>query len=114
MPFIHAKFSCDVTPQQEENIKTKLGKAISVLSGKSESYLMVQIEGNCHLYFQGNNEENSAIFEVSVFGSASKHDYVKLTGELCDIAFDELSIQSNRTYVKFMETDNWGYDSFMF
>ena len=50
MPFIHVKVSEKVTDSQIETVKTELGKAISLLPGKSEGYLMVLIAAGCQLY----------------------------------------------------------------
>ncbi|MBR2715833.1 MAG: hypothetical protein IKB73_06495 [Ruminococcus sp.] len=113
MPFIDAKFSTPVTDAQEETIKRRLGEAITLI-GKSEAYLMVQIQDNCKLYFKGNKDDNSAFFEVKLLGKSTKENYEKLTQRLCEIASDELSIPSNRVYVKFEEVEYWGYDSFVF
>ena len=113
MPFIDARFSASVSKTQEENIKTRLGEAITLI-GKSEAYLMVQIQDNCKLYFKGNDDENSAFFEVKLLGKSTKPNYEKLCKALCEIANEELSIPTNRVYVKFEEVEYWGYDSFIF
>ena len=52
MPFICAKISEPLTEIQFEMIKSDLGKAISLLPGKSEAYLMVEVEDKCQLYFR--------------------------------------------------------------
>ena len=113
MPFIDARFSTPVNEVQEENIKTKLGEAITLI-GKSEAYLMVQIQGDCKLYFKGNKDDESAYFEVKLLGKSTKANYEKLTAALCELAAEELGIPSNRVYVKFEEIEYWGYDSFVF
>ncbi len=113
MPFIDARFSTPVSSQQELSIKKRLGEAITLI-GKSEAYLMVQIQSDCKLYFRGNNDEDSAFFEVKLLGKSTKEKYEALTSALCDIASQELSIPTNRVYVKFEECEYWGYDSFMF
>ena len=113
MPFIDARFSTPVDGEKEVSIKKKLGEAITLI-GKSEAYLMVQIQSDCKLYFKGNNDEESAFFEVKLLGKSTKANYEKLTAALCEIASEELSIPTNRVYVKFEEVEYWGYDSFMF
>lgn len=113
MPFIDARFTTSVDKEKSENIKSKLGEAITLI-GKSEAYLMVQIEGDCNLYFKGNNDADSAYFEVKLLGKSTKANYEKLTAALCEIAESELGIKGNRVYVKFDENEYWGYDSFMF
>lgn len=113
MPFIDARFSTPVDAQKEEIIKQKLGKAISLI-GKSEAYLMVQIQGDCNLYFKGNKDADSAYFEVKLLGKSTKANYETLTKALCELASEELNINGNRVYVKFEEVEYWGFDSFMF
>ena len=71
MPFIDARFSTPVDKIKEEAIKSRLGQAISLI-GKSEAYLMVQIQDNCKLYFKGNKDEESAYFEVKLLGKSTK------------------------------------------
>ena len=41
MPFINAKVTVKMSEEKKETIKEKLGKAISTIPGKSESWLMV-------------------------------------------------------------------------
>lgn len=113
MPFINAKFSDTVTPEKEIEIKTALGEAITLL-GKPERYLMVEIEDNRRLYFGGRNDQPIAYFDVSLLHSAPRQSYEKLTARLCEIAKEYMNVDGSNVYVKFEETENWGYDSFMF
>lgn len=113
MPFIDARFSTPVNEKQQVAIKTRLGEAISLI-GKSEAYLMVQIQSDCNIYFKGNKDDDSAFFEVKLLGKSTKANYEKLTAALCEIASEELAIPTNRVYVKFEEVEYWGYDSFVF
>lgn len=113
MPFIHAKFTGTVTPEKETELKSALGEAITLL-GKPERYLMVEIEDNRRLYFGGKNDQPIAFFDVSLLHSAPRASYEKLTARLCEIAKDTMDVDGGNVYVKFEETENWGYDSFMF
>ena len=113
MPFINAKFSSAVSEQKEKEIKTALGEAIALI-GKPERYLMVEIEDNRRLYFGGSNTEPIAFFDVSLLHSAPRASYEKLTARLCEIARDTMGVDGSNVYVKFEETENWGYDGFMF
>ncbi len=113
MPYINAKFTGTVTPEKETEIKSALGEAITLL-GKPERYLMVEIEDNRRLYFGGKNDQPIAFFDVSLLHSAPRASYEKLTARLCEIAKDTMNVDGGNVYVKFEETENWGYDSFMF
>ena len=113
MPFINAKFSSTVSPDQEIALKAAFGEAITLL-GKSERYLMVQIEDDCRLYFGGRNDAPIAFFDVSLLHSAPRKSYEALTERLCGIAKDVMDVDGGNVYVKFEETENWGYNRFMF
>ena len=55
MPFINSKISTPISIEQEQALKTRLGQAISIVPGKSESWLMLGFEPNYNLYFRGSN-----------------------------------------------------------
>lgn len=54
MPFINSRVSVPVMARQQASVKEKLGKAISIIPGKSEKGLMVEFANDCDIYFQGN------------------------------------------------------------
>lgn len=110
MPFINSKVTVSMTEEQKETIKTRLGKAISLVPGKSEHWLMIGFEDNYTLYFQGNKSEASAFVEVKIYGKASPSVYDDLTSEISMILNEELGIPENRIYVQYTEVDNWGWN----
>ncbi len=110
MPYIDAKVSVAMSPTQEENIKQQLGKAISLIPGKSEAWLMLNIQSECHLYFQGTNAEPAAMVEVKLLGSAAPAAYQNMTAEVTKIISSELSIPQNRIFVKYDEIAHWGWN----
>ncbi len=110
MPCIETKTNVPIGAEKEKILKEKLGKAISLLPGKSESWLMLTFEENCHIYFRGKGEEKLAYVEVSVFGSAPGEAYERLTREITDILSNELGIPSDGVYVKYSETQHWGWN----
>ena len=114
MPYINVKVSSSLNDEKIEQIKTRLGKAISLFPGKSEAYLMVNIEDNCNLYFKGNNSAPTSFTEVAIFGSANKTDCENVTAEICNILEEIADVPPDRSYVKFEYSDKWGYNGFMF
>lgn len=110
MPFINSRVSLTMTDTQKEAVKEKLGQAISIIPGKSETWLMLEFADNCDLYFQGNQTSPTAFIEVKVFGSIQKEYSEQLTQAICDIYETELNIEKNRIYVKYEETDMWGWN----
>lgn len=109
MPFIEVKTNQNV----DKAIKLELGNAITAIPGKSEAWLMVSLEGNKDMYFKGSNEP-CAMFDVSIFGSASDSAYDDLTKRLCAISEKYLGVSPDRTYVKYTEISHWGYNNFNF
>ena len=113
MPYIMTKTSVSVSPEQEKNLKTKLGSAITAL-GKGEAWLMLEFEDNCRLWFRGEQAEPLAMVEVSLFGKASDAQYDKMTRLVCDALQAELGIDPEGIYVKYEEVGHWGYNGFNF
>lgn len=110
MPFIDSKISCKITKEQEERVKEKLGEIISVIPGKSESWLMVGFEDEYTLYFKGKKPEKAAFVEVKLYGKSDKNAYNKLTTLICDVFQDEIGIPASNIYVKYEEVSVWGYN----
>ena len=109
MPFINTKTNIAISKEKEETIKTKFGKAISII-GKSESWLMVNFEDNSKIYFKGDNSSPIAFVEVSLYGKSSSSSYNTLTREITMILNEELSISPDKIYVKYSEIENWGWN----
>ena len=110
MPFIGSKVTVKISNEKEEIIKKKLGEAIQLIPGKSETFLMLGFEDDYSLYFGGEKLEKGAFVEVKVFGKASKDAYAKLTSAICNIYEEELGIPQNKIYVKYEEVENWGWN----
>lgn len=110
MPYISTKTTVSLSPEQREVIKTKLGKAIELIPGKNESWLMLDFEDNCSMYFKGSNDKPLAFVDVKLFGKASAEAYSKLTKGITDIIRDELGVNPDCTYVKYEEVTTWGWN----
>lgn len=109
MPYINVKTNVAVSKETETAIKSSLGNAITAIPGKSEGWLMVGIEPEHILYFRGDNSP-AAMVEVSIYGNASSNSLSVLTSNITGILIDNLGISSDRIYVSYMSTDNWGWN----
>ncbi len=109
MPFINVKTNAEVSKEKAEIIKSDLGLSITAIPGKSEGWLMVGIEDNVRLYFRG-TDEPAAMVEVSLYGNASSNSLSVLTSNITGILTDNLGISSDRIYVSYMSTENWGWN----
>ncbi len=113
MPFINTRTSCEITKEKETAIKAQLGEAITLI-GKSESWLMLNFQDNCRLYFKGDNTQNMAMVEVALLGKATDSEYNALTAKITEIISKELSIAPSSIYIKYEEVGHWGYSGFNF
>ena len=109
MPYIRTQVSTPLSSEQEQSLTQKLGQAIPHL-GKTESWLMLGFEENCHLYFQGNQSAPTAFIEIKLFGKASNAMYDQMTQAVTNIISQELSIPANRIYVQYEECAHWGWN----
>lgn len=110
MPFIDSKISVPITEEKKQIIKDRLGKAIELIPGKSEQWLMVGFDNNYSLYFQGKDSGRIAFVEVKLFGGASDEAYNNLTGAICNIFEQELEIPSDKIYITYEEISSWGWN----
>lgn len=109
MPYIEARITEKLTDAQKDALKTKLGKAISIMH-KSESHLMVGLEDGFTLYFSGKALDKGAFVSIDTFGEPASSDCDKMTGEVCKILKEDLDIPSNNVYVKYGYSNDWGWN----
>ena len=109
MPYISTKTNVPVSESQRKNLERKLGKAIELIPGKSESWLMLSFEPEIAMAFQG-SEAPTAMVEVKLFGSASSKAYDDMSDAVTKILSEELGIPGARIYVKYEECAVWGWN----
>lgn len=109
MPFINVKTNVSVSEEQKTSIKSAMGRAITAIPGKSESWLMVGIEPEYALWFKG-EDTPAAMVEVSVFGSPSSDALGALTSHITGILTDNIGVPADRIYVKYTSTADWGWN----
>lgn len=114
MPYIRTTVSKEMTQENIDSIKAKLGEAIALIPGKSEAWLMLAFEDNVSMYFKGDCSEEYAYIEVSLFGSTSDAAYDRLTAAISEIINEELGINRENIYIKYEETNHWGWNGVNF
>lgn len=107
MPFIISKVNVSISDEQKLQLKKLLGKAIELISGKNENYLMASFEQNCKIYLRGENQP-CAFIEVSIFGTEDHVGYDKFTAAVTKIFNDVLKIPAQNIYLKFEDIIAWG------
>ncbi len=110
MPFIHTRVNRPISKEKENLLAKAFGEAIQLIPGKSESWLMLQFEENCRLWFRGDEKEALAFVKVQVFGKSSADAYDALTGRLCELIEQHLAIPQDHIYISYEENSHWGWN----
>lgn len=108
MPFIDVKLTKTLVPEKKDELKAQLGSAIALFPGKSESWLMCNIDDGKAMYFQGKGGD-CAFVEVKLFGAVSAGAADKFTAEMCNI-MEKYGIPSERVYVRYEGGESWGWN----
>lgn len=107
MPFINIETNAEITTEKADILKSKCGKAITLLPGKNENGLMLSFEGGKTM-FKAGKADLSAFIEVRIYGNSTKDAYDALTVELTKIMNDEFEITAGNVYINYMEFPMWG------
>lgn len=107
MPFILSKVNVPVSPEQEQTLKTRLGKAIALVPGKSEEYLFLSFEDSCHLYLRGDNSRPMAYLTASIFGNEDHGGFSAFAAEVTEIYKEVLGVAPEDCYIKFDDISSW-------
>lgn len=108
MPFIISRVSNTINKEQEIELKTRIGKAIQLVPGKSEEYLLLEFEDNCRLYLKGDNSSPIAYIEASIWGNENHLGYDRFTAEITKIFNEVLDIKPENIYIKYSDIVDWG------
>lgn len=112
MPFVIARVNVSVSREQEREIKTILGRAIELVPGKSEQYLMLGFEGDYHFWLRGEDSRPAAYIEVSIFGNEGHLGYEDFTREITRAFRGVLDIPPENVYIKYDDISVWGVNGF--
>ena len=110
MPYIEAKISKKITKEEEVQLKSALGQAISIIPGKSEQWLMLGFQDEVHMYFRGDDSEPVAFVEVRIYGGPNRDAFERMTAEITRIFGEVLGIAADHMYIKYSATPDWGWN----
>lgn len=114
MPFIMSKVNVPIDAKQEIKLKSRLGKAMELLPGLSEKYLLAGFESDCHFYLRGKNDEPIAYIEVSIFGNGNHLGYENFSVAVTKIFVEVLHIPPQNIYIKFNDIAAWSVGGMFF
>ena len=113
MPFIKVITNQNLGTDTQTEIRKSLGQAIRLIPGKSETWLMVEIEEAKNLSFQGTGDP-CAMVEIKLYGRSDKKNYDNLTAKVTSIVSKAADVDEDRVYVEYEETPYWGMGGYNF
>lgn len=108
MPYINVTTTEKIPNAAAQSLKEKLGEAISIIPGKSEKWLMINLDGEKTLSL-GGSFESCAIAQISIYGSSTGESYNHLTAQVTKILNEILNVPKDRIYVSYSECKYWGF-----
>jgi hypothetical protein len=109
MPYIQIVTSKELAPTTKINIKSKIGKIIDTIPGKTESVLMIGFFDKTELFYGGESKENAAMVSVNLHGSSGLPEKEALTEKLFLLMEKELDIVKEDMFLTINEYPNWGF-----
>lgn len=107
MPYISLSTSKKLAPEQKEAVKSKLGELITIIPGKSEGGLMIDIGDGRTFYFRG-IEKEAAYINVKMRGTAEYSVKKELTEALFAMFDETLGLKPDDVYISYEENEHWG------
>lgn len=107
MPLIHVRTNLAVPEEKRICLQHKMQRAIPLLRGKEESWLMFELTEECFLWFEG-TDAPAAMVEVAVLGGLDAADCEALTERVSQEVSEVLQIPMPRIYVRYSQAPYWG------
>lgn len=114
MPFVRSYVNIRVTKEQELELKSGLGKAIELVPGKSEEYLVTLFNSECHMYSRGDGSQPVAYIEAAIWGNEFHEGYDEFTAAVSDLYHRVLGIQENNIFIRYEDIPDWGVGKYNF
>ncbi|XP_022973339.1 macrophage migration inhibitory factor homolog [Cucurbita maxima] len=115
MPTLNLFTNFPVDAVVAADILKDASKAVSKILGKSESYVMILLNGSTPIVFAG-TEEPAAYGELISIGGLGPSVNGKLSSTIAEIIQTKLHIDSSRFYIKFsdVQASFFGYNGSTF
>ena len=106
MPMITVHTNKQLKKEEKALVGRGLGERITLLPGKSEASLMLEIQDGQEMFFRG-GQDTCAFVEVRLFRVSPLEAKQAFTQSLCAL-LEEVGIPSRDVYLNFLEFDSWG------
>ena len=108
MPLIIVNTNLTLEKNQKDALKDAFGKAITILPGKTEQVLMIDISDGHTIYFHGEEPAGTAHVEVRLYGSSSFASKAEFTEAVYKLLEDIVGLDKDEVVVNFNEFSVWG------
>ena len=107
MPYIAINTSKTLSDAQKEALKTALGEKITLIPGKSEGKLMIDISDGRTMYFAG-EERALAYVDVKCYGAAEFEHKKAFTEAAFQAVQQAAGLPQDGIYLSYSEFETWG------
>lgn len=112
MPYIHVSTSKILSDAQKDAVAAALGQQVTILPGKSERSLMVDITDGGTMYFAG-TRGTFAYVDVEIYGTAGFEDQKRFTEAVFETMDRCAGLDAGKVYVTVHENTHWGVNGSM-
>ena len=113
MPVIQTHVPLPIAPDQREALKAAYGRAVALIPGKSEDWLMCLFPAPEATFF-GGSDAPAAYVDVHLMGEATPATALEAFGaEVTAAVSSTLSIPRDRIYVRSVTSPDWGWNGAM-
>ena len=114
MPYLKIQTNISLPSEQRQALLKPASELVAKQLGKSERYIMIQVEAGESMMFDG-SEEPLAYIELKSIGLPADRTKA-LSAGLCEFISSKLGIPIARIYIEFVDVDRnmWGWNSTTF
>lgn len=107
MPFISVRTSSKLSLNEKEALYKGIGKIISILPGKAESNVMIEISDGRTMAFKGEEREGIAFCELRLYKKSPEENKQEFVREFLSLLREEAGISPDDVYMTIGEYDSW-------
>lgn len=112
MPYIHVNTSKRLEVEKKDAIAAAFGQQISIIPGKSERALMIDITDGDTMYFAGKRGE-FAYVDVEIYGTATPEVQKQFIEAVFETMNSCAGLDADSVYVTMHENTYWGKNGSM-
>jgi phenylpyruvate tautomerase PptA (4-oxalocrotonate tautomerase family) len=109
MPYLAINLAQKLSQAQKETVIAEFGRLITVIPGKTEDTLMVDLSDDRALYM-GGQAGPCAYVDLRMYTKTTQEAKQRFTKDASAFLVRELGIREERVYLTIAEYDQWGYD----